>query len=94
MVCEFDSLPRVALLYALGQRWADDPVGSGRGWLDDSDLLVKVWGREHRQHEPNNLHVLVHRVRKDAEAVGFERFFLQKRGGRTRLRVAAVQLAS
>jgi len=87
------SAHRVAMLYALGQRWLDDgEAGPARGWIDDDQLAVAVWGRSHTEHGTNNLHVLVHRIRKEVAEGGFDRWFLEKRAGRTRVRLAEVEL--
>lgn len=85
--CQIVTENRVALLYALAQRWVADGEGSGRGWVDDDALAVAVWGRAHREQGSNNLHVLVHRIRVDVVAAGFERSFIEKRRGRTRIQV-------
>lgn len=82
----------VAALWALGRRWADDPPGPARGWLDDADLQVAVWGARHRQQGTNNLHVLLHRIRGRARDAGLDGAFLHKTPGRTRLDVRAVRL--
>jgi len=91
-VCRITSAHRVAMLYALGQRWQTDSPGNARGWIDDDQLAIAVWGRSHQEHGTNNLHVLVHRVRKEAASAGFDRWFIEKRSGRTRIRLAEVEL--
>ena len=83
--CVIQTENRVALLYALAERWMADGVGSGRGWVDDDVLSVAVWGRAYREQGANNLHVLVHRIRVDVMESGFERSFIEKRRGRTRI---------
>lgn len=88
---EVTSENRVALLYALGERWLADGGGDG-GWIDDPDAAVAVWGRDHLKHGANNYNVLVHRVRADLEGAGFDRWCLEKRSGRSRLRIASVRL--
>jgi hypothetical protein len=88
--CVFETDHRVALLHALGSRWLADGASPDGGWLSDADLAVAVWGRRHRDQAPNNLHVLVHRVRGEAVAAGLDRGFLQKRVGRTRVAVERV----
>lgn len=90
--CEVRTGNRVALLYALAERWDTDGPGPGRGWMDDADLAVAVWGRAHRDQGANNLHVLVHRVRSDLAAAGLERWCIEKRRGRTRIQVLRVTL--
>lgn len=87
--CAITSPHRVAMLYALGRQLLDDPDG---GWIDDADLAVAVWGRQSQTQTTNNLHVLVHRVRKEVDDAGLDRWFLEKRSGRTRVRVAQVVL--
>lgn len=88
--CVIASDHRVALLHALGRRWLDDGGTPDAGWLDDEELAVAVWGRRYREQGSNNLHVLVHRVRSELAAAGLERAILQKRAGRTRVRVHRV----
>ena len=90
--CKITSPHRVAMLYALGQRWRDDRDDATRGWIADVQLAVAVWGRSHQEHGTNNLHVLVHRIRKEAAGAGFDRWFIEKRAGRTRIRLAEVEL--
>jgi pSer/pThr/pTyr-binding forkhead associated (FHA) protein len=81
---------RVALLHLLGEaRLREGPDG---GWVDDADLVVGVWGRAHREHGANNLNVLLHRIRSTVEKAGFDRWFLERRTGQTRVRVQAVVL--
>lgn len=85
---QYDGLPtveyragaRVALLYVLANQ-----VGT---WIDDRQLGTGVWGREWARQGPNNLNVLIHRIRKQAEVAGFDRRFLERRRGGLRLVVA------
>ncbi|MCB9688568.1 MAG: FHA domain-containing protein [Alphaproteobacteria bacterium] len=90
--CRFRADHRVALLAALATRRRDDPPGPGRGWVEDDELRRAIWGRARWDKLPNNLNVLVHRVRAQAERAGFERWFVERRPGRTRLHVAGVTL--
>lgn len=83
---------RVSLLYALGRRWLDDGAHSDGGWLDDEDAAVSIWGRSHLDLDRNNLNVLLHRVRTKLAKAGFQKWCLEKRPGRCRLRVAEVHL--
>lgn len=90
--CRFRADHRVALLAALATRRRDDPPGPGRGWVEDDELRRAIWGRSRWDKLPNNLNVLVHRVRAQAERAGFERWFVERRPGRTRLHVVTVTL--
>jgi len=90
--CEVTASHRVAMLYALGRQWLDDGDALDGGWIDDEALAVAVWGRQHHEHGTNNLHVLVHRLRKEVAAAGLDRWCIEKRQGRTRIRVAEVVL--
>lgn len=83
---------RVSLLYALGRRWLDDGGHPDGGWLDDEDAAVSIWGRAHVELDRNNLNVLLHRVRTKLAKAGFQKWCLEKRPGRCRLRVAEVRL--
>ncbi|MEZ4317141.1 MAG: FHA domain-containing protein [Myxococcota bacterium] len=83
---------RVALLHVLGSVWLEQDAGPGRGWCPDDRLSTLVWGRAHRSNVPNNLNVLIHRVRRDVEAAGLDRWFIERRTGETRIRVAEVVL--
>ena len=90
--CVFDAEHRVALLYVLARAWLAEE-GAGRGWLDDDLVARQVWGRAHREHLPNNVNVLIHRVRSQTSRAGLDRWFIEKRTGRTRLRLQEVRLA-
>ena len=84
----------VALLCTLGQRWLDDGPGKRRGWLDDAEVSRTIWGRDWRQYNPNHYDMLVQRLRRKIARAGFDRWFLEKRAGRSRVRVANVRLLS
>lgn len=88
----FEEELRVSLLYTLGARWLADGEGGGRGWMDDEAVTRSVWGRAGREHGANNVNVLVHRVRQRVQQAGMDRWFLEKRAGRCRVRVARVTL--
>ncbi len=75
---------RVSLLYALARE---------RGhWVDDDVVRTAVWGRGWRSHRANNLNVLVHRVRQQAHAGGYDRRFLQRRRNGLRLAVERAEV--
>lgn len=84
----FRSETQVALLYALGRHRLEHPDG----WLDNHRLAVAVWGRRHLSHHPNNLNVLMHRLRRAASDAGLGQPFLENREGRSRLQLATVRL--
>lgn len=90
--CTLRSEHRVALLYALGRRWQEDPVGPGRGWMDDEDVAVAIWGRSWRDRGPNSLNVLVHRTRDALDRCGLDRWIIEKRPGCIRLKAMAVSV--
>lgn len=83
---------RVALLHVLGTAWLDQPRGRGRGWVPDGELGLAVWGRAHRGNLPNNLNVLIHRIRRTVEGAGLDRWFIERRTGATRVRVERVEV--
>jgi len=72
---------RAVLLYLLGEQSARDTAAGlppdERGWCSDADLTVGIWGRGAR--DPNSLHVLVYRVRKQLGKLGFDPWFIEKR---------------
>lgn len=72
---------RAVLLYLLGDKSACDTAAGlppeERGWCSDADLTVGIWGRGAR--DPNSLHVLVYRVRKQLGKLGFDPWFIEKR---------------
>lgn len=82
---------RATLLYVLARAVQEDTASSGteRGWTPDADVTTGVWGRGGTQ---NRLHVLIHRLRKELDAAGFDPWCLEKRNGYVRLRVDAVSV--
>lgn len=70
---------RVALLYVLTD-------GASR-WVDDATIGTAVWGRSWSRHDPNNLNVLLHRLRNQAARGGYDKRFIERRRGEMRLRV-------
>lgn len=87
---------RATLLYVLGrQRLAHRAEGRpepAAGWMDDEDVLLAVWGRAAQRQAPSGYSVLLHRLRRELDAAGFDPSFLEKRRGATRLRLDAVDL--
>ncbi len=90
----FTGEARAALVYVLGTSWRDDqePDPTQRGWLDLSDVASQVWGRRAHDHDPNNLHVLVHRVRKTLARAELDPWCLDSKRGSLRLRARRVEL--
>lgn len=76
----FRAEARVALLYVLAR--------SLNAWVDDTTLGTGIWGREWVRQTANNLNVLIHRTRKQAQQAGYDRRFLERRRGALRLRIA------
>lgn len=68
---------RVSLLFVLASHRA--------AWVDDAEVGVAVWGRSWSRHDPNNLNVLVHRVRHEVARAGFDKRFIERRRGGLRL---------
>ncbi len=77
---------RVAFLYLLARRRQRDQTwGAGVGWCDDNDLQKGIWGRGWEEQDPNNLQVLLSRIRKEIREAGFDVWFIEKRRGQTRI---------
>lgn len=81
---------RVSMLYLLARRLHEDTARrvplADRGWVSDRDAAVGVWGRSSaQQRNRGQLHVLVHRVRKDLESGGLSARCIEKRRGHTRM---------
>ncbi|MFZ5476252.1 MAG: FHA domain-containing protein [Myxococcota bacterium] len=87
---------RATLLFVLARRRREDLVAGIRedaaGWMDDEDVLVAVWGRGAERQAASGWSVLLHRLRRELEAAGFEPSFLEKRRGAVRLRLDTVTL--
>lgn len=86
---------RVVLLYMLARKLLEDreagvPVAE-RGWCSDEDVIVGVWGRGALDAGSNRLKVLVHRVRKELAASGFDAWCIEKRSGLIRGRFVEVE---
>jgi hypothetical protein len=79
---------RAVLMYLLARQWARDAADEldpeERGWSEDEDLAVGVWGRDGRGR---SLKVLVCRLRSELREAGFDPWFIEKRRGGLRIRV-------
>lgn len=82
------------LLYLLARAWRLDEdagvVADRRGWMDDDDVSVGVWGKDGPQRQ---LKVLVCRLRQEVRTGGLDPWFIEKRRGALRVRVVDVRLA-
>lgn len=79
------------LLHLLVQQLESDREAgvANPGWRSDSDLNSGIWGRR-GELDPNAIHVVIYRLRKEFEAAGYDPRCIQKSRRRTRLRVAEV----
>ncbi len=91
-----DATNRAILLYVLAKRWledqADDVSVAQRGWCPDDELIVGVWGKSALADGGGKLKALLHRVRAELRDVGFDPWFLEKKRGHTRVRVARAKV--
>ncbi|MED5374679.1 MAG: FHA domain-containing protein [Myxococcota bacterium] len=78
------------LVYLLATGWSEGSSGPTKGWLDDQELLIGVWGRKGLNRDLNVLHALLHRVRRGLRKEGLDPDCLQKRRGLTRMAVQSV----
>ena len=82
---------RCVLLYVLAKRMHDDLARqtdeSLAGWVDDEQLRREIWGPTAKTMYPNNLQVLIRRLRKELEENGFDGWCIQKHHGHTRVAV-------
>jgi len=81
---------RVSMLYLLARQLREDTARrlppADRGWCSDRAVTTGVWGRASAQRRTRGqLHVLVHRVRKDLESGGLSAQCIEKRRGHTRM---------
>ena len=93
-VCRIRAENRAVLLYILARRAIDDRrrnvARPEAGWCTDDEVVTGVWGREGATMDPNGLHVLVHRVRRDIAEAGLDPAFLEKR--QRALRIALIDI--
>lgn len=67
-------------------------AGTDAGWVSDDDLRVGLWGRRGLTSDPNNLNVVLYRLRSRLRAKGFESLLVDKEAHRSRLIDARVEL--
>lgn len=61
------------------------------GWISDADVRTGIWGRNGGTRSA--LNVLVHRLRKQLEADGFDPWFIEKKRRGIRVRLSSVEIA-
>jgi hypothetical protein len=90
-----DTDNRAVLVYVLVRQVCNDRAaglsGADEGWCSDEAVTHGVWGRQ-TDTETNNLHVLVHRLRKEIERAGFDPWFIEKRRRAIRIRLPTVRV--
>ncbi len=64
----------------------------GTGWLSDDDLRVGLWGRRGLTGDPNNLNVVLYRLRSRLRSKGIDDILVDKEAHRCRLLDARVDL--
>ncbi len=96
-VMEFDGVPnRFVLLLCLARaaRGAEAAGGDPAGWVDDDRLRVGLWGKGGAAGRYDSaLNKLVYDTRRMIAGRGLDPFFIEKRRGRTRLRIAPERIA-
>jgi hypothetical protein len=88
-----DTGHRAVLLYLLGMRYARDRADglaeAKCGWSEDQEVQSGIWGKN---RDANKYHVLLHRLRADLREHGFDPWFIEKRTGSIRARLAEVHV--
>ncbi len=91
-----DATNRAILLYVLAKQWSDDQAEETpravRGWCSDDDVIIGVWGKAALADGAGKLKALLHRVRVELKGAGFDPWFIEKKRGYTRIRVASVKV--
>ncbi|MEL6349827.1 MAG: FHA domain-containing protein [Myxococcota bacterium] len=94
--CDISAENRVALMYVLAQKLRDDRAASvspsREGWCNDQEVGVSVWGRSWHEQTSNNLHVILHRLRKQLKNSGLDPWCIEKKRGKIRLRIQDVTI--
>ena len=94
--CEVHSNLRVALLYVLGKKLVEDQRSGIRyadqGWCTNDEVGVGVWGREWFSQNPNSLHVMIHRIRRQLQDSHMDPWCIERRRGSLRIRVREVDI--
>ena len=82
--CRFRPSHGATLLAVLAQRLQS--AFPSPGWVFDDDLRVALWGRAGLLADPNNLNVVIYRLRQRMLSSGFPPTLLEKELNRVRLR--------
>jgi hypothetical protein len=90
-----DSGHRAVLLFLLGKQHHDDRAAGKAaelvGWCEDDAIQSGIWGKK---KDSNKYHVLLHRVRAELKDSGFDPWFIEKRAGQVRVRLAVVDVVA
>lgn len=82
---------RISLIYVLAMELQRDRQAnihsSAEGWCTDDEIGVQVWGRQWHDQTSNNLHVILHRLRKQLKSAGLDPWCIEKKRGKMRLRI-------
>ena len=85
---------RGLLMYLLARQLSEDRASGheidAEGWCNDMEVASAIWGRGVK--DANNLHVLIHRLRKSVKGAGFDPWFVEKRQWGVRLRLRHVDV--
>ena len=82
---------RFALLWVLADARVQEATGDG--WVDDDALRSAVWGRRAAENQASStLAKLIHDTRTMLSTEGVNALFIEKRRGRTRVRLTAEQI--
>ena len=91
-----DATNRAVLMYVLAKKWTEDRDAkidrSQRGWCSDDDLILGVWGKAALVDGAGKLKALLHRLRSELRDGGFDPWFIEKKRGCTRIRVATARV--
>ena len=89
---------RVSLLFVLARQVLQDQreglAPDQAGWCPDEAVMSGIWGRNWERLGPNNYQVLLFRLRKELAKADLDGWFIEKRRGRTRLRLRQGEVAA
>ncbi len=90
--CVFRPSHAATLLMLLAERAMESTPRPG--WVSDDDLRVGLWGRAGLQNDPNNLNVVIYRIRRRLRGAGLNSELVCKEPQWTRLDRARVSFSS